>query len=169
MEKPDLIELRKANFVTIDALGPPGRRTFYLQAAQDDLVVTMIIEKEQAAALAVAINNLLAQMGEAESEVEITGLELIEPFVPLFRVGQLKLGYDPGRDMLLLIAEELVMEEGEHPARVHIWATREQMRQLSRKAAAVVAAGRPLCPLCYEPINPDEPHACVRGNGRRRS
>ena len=168
MMPPDLIEIEHPDFVTVDALGPPGQRTFYLQAGQNDLLVTLVIEKEQAAAVALALGRALEQLGIAEAEGDVAGPELVQPFEPLFRVGQLKLGYDEARDMLLIIAEELAPEEQERRTRVHIWVTRQQAASLIRRAMAVVSAGRPTCPLCHELISPHEPHVCVKGNGRKR-
>jgi uncharacterized repeat protein (TIGR03847 family) len=166
MNQPEWIELSHADFITVDTIGPPGQRTFYLQAAQDELVVTLIIEKEQAAAIAVAIGGALQQLEEINEEVDLSGLDLILPIEPLFRVGKLELGYDQERDMLVIAAEELT--EGEPGGRVRIWARHEQMAALARKAAVAVAAGRPICPLCDEIIEPDEEHVCVRDNGRKR-
>jgi uncharacterized repeat protein (TIGR03847 family) len=34
----------------------------------------------------------------------------------------------------------------------------------ARRAARIVASGRPACPFCGQPLNP-EGHVCVRGNG----
>jgi uncharacterized repeat protein (TIGR03847 family) len=166
MNQPEWIELSHADFITVDTIGPPGQRTFYLQAAQDELVVTLIIEKEQAAAIAVAIGGALQQLEEINEEVDLSGLDLILPIEPLFRVGKLELGYDQERDMLVIAAEELT--EGGPGGRVRIWARHEQMAALARKAAVAVAAGRPICPLCDEIIEPDEEHVCVRDNGRKR-
>jgi uncharacterized repeat protein (TIGR03847 family) len=168
MESPDLIEIERADFVTVGALGRPGQRTFYLQAGQNDLLVTLIIEKEQAAAMGIALGKALEQLGAAEAEGDVTGSDLVEPVEPLFRVGMLKLGYDEARDRVLIIAEELVAEEESRGTRVHIWATRQQASLLSRQAMAVVSAGRQPCPVCHEPMSPNEPHVCVKGNGRKR-
>lgn len=167
MSLPELIELSDADFVTIDTIGPPGQRTFYLQAAQDELLVTVVIEKEHAAAMTIAIGGVLERLGEGDLEPEIAGLDLIQPAEPLFRVGKLGLGYDEARDMLIIVAEELVAEE-EQGAKVRIWADRSKMAALARKAASAVASGRPTCSLCGEPISPDEEHVCVRDNGRKR-
>jgi uncharacterized repeat protein (TIGR03847 family) len=38
------------------------------------------------------------------------------------------------------------------------------MRALARHAAAIVAAGRPICVLCGRPIDP-EGHFCPKRNG----
>jgi uncharacterized repeat protein (TIGR03847 family) len=167
MNQPEWIELSRVDFVTIDTIGPPGQRVFYLQAAQDDLLVTLIIEKEQAAAIAVAVGGALRQLGEDFEESEPGSMELILPVEPLFRVGKLELGYEQERDMLAIVAEELA-PEGQEGGRVRIWATHEQMAALARKAAVAVASGRPICPLCDEIINPGEEHVCVRDNGHKR-
>ncbi|MFQ6102281.1 MAG: DUF3090 family protein [Anaerolineae bacterium] len=167
MGQPETIELSQADFITIDTIGPPGQRTFYLQAAQGEMLITLIIEKMHAAALSIAIGNILKQLGEID-EPEPASLDLIQPVEPLFRVGKLGLGYNHVQDMLVVVAEELVTEEGQQAARVHIWASPAQMAALARKAATAVAAGRPICPLCREPMDPGEKHVCVRGNGRKR-
>jgi uncharacterized repeat protein (TIGR03847 family) len=167
MNQPEWIELSHADFVTVDTIGPPGQRTFYLQAAQDDLVITLVIEKEQAAAIAVAIGGALQQLDVIDDAFDLSGLDLIPPIEPLFRVGKLELGYDHERDMLVIAAEELTAED-EQGGRVRIWAGHEQMAALARKAAVAVAAGRPICPLCDEVIEPDEEHVCARDNGRKR-
>lgn len=56
---------------------------------------------------------------------------------------------------------------GPEPARVRLWATREQMLALSRHGAAVAARGRPRCPLCGNPMDP-EGHTCPAMNGHGR-
>ena len=167
MSQPVWIELSRADSVVIDTIGPPGQRVFYLQAAQDDLLVTLIIEKEQAAAIAIAVGGALRQLGEEVEEAVLLSMELIRPIEPLFRVGKLELGYDQERDMLAIVAEELV-PEGEAGGRVRIWATHEQMAVLAHQAAIAVASGRPICPLCDEIIDSDEEHVCVRDNGHKR-
>jgi uncharacterized repeat protein (TIGR03847 family) len=163
---PELIELSQTDFITIDTIGPPGQRTFYLQAAQGDTLITLIIEKAHAAALSITANNILQRLGEID-EPEPVDVDLIHPIEPLFRVGKLELGYDQIRDMLVVVADELVAEEGQGGTRVRIWVSRAQMAALAHKSAIVVAAGRPTCPLCSEPINPGEKHVCVRDNGRK--
>ena len=43
----------------------------------------------------------------------------------------------------------------------------EQARAFARRAVALVASGRPNCPFCGRPIDP-EGHICPRANGYRR-
>ena len=92
-------------------------------------------------------------------------MELAEPVDPVFRIGQLGLGYDQASKLLVMVAYELPEEE--NPATVNVvrfWATPEQMRKLARHAAVLIAAGRPLCVLCGRPIDP-EGHFCPKRNG----
>ena len=42
-----------------------------------------------------------------------------------------------------------------------------QARVFAHRAAAVVAQGRPPCPFCGNPLDP-EGHICPRANGYRR-
>jgi len=171
MSLPNLIELEAADFVTVDTIGPPGKRTFFLQAAQETMLVTVVIEKEHAAALSIAIRSMLEQLDQGETEVEgeagSADMGLIHPVEPLFRVGQLGLGYDETQDMLVIMAEELTREE-EQGSRVHIWGNRALMAALAHHAATVVALGRPVCPLCNEVIDSGEVHVCIKDNGRKR-
>jgi len=167
---PQFLGLSHVDFITVGAIGPPGERIFYLQAAQGDLVVSLLIEKEQAAALSLGIQQLLDRLGGVPEEEPIpTDLELRQPVRPLFRVASLGLGYDPEVDALVIVARASVAGEGEgrEAPEIHFWATRAQMFALAERSADVVRAGRPRCPLCQEPLQPGERHVCTRGNGRR--
>lgn len=164
---PEFLGLSRVDFVTIGTVGPPGHRTFYLQAGQGDLVISLIIEKEHAAALSIGVQQMLTELGGVPKNALIpTELELRQPLRPLFRVGSLGLGYDAKEDALVLIARAQVAEGQEAPE-VHLWCSRAQMYALAEHAAEVVAAGRPRCPLCEEPLDPGERHVCPRGNGRK--
>jgi uncharacterized repeat protein (TIGR03847 family) len=168
------VELERTDKVTAGAVGEPGERTFFVQAREGERVVTILVEKEQVELLATSIVEILATVGLATGEgpPEET-LELEPPLEPLWRAGRLSIGYAEDRDRMLLELEELVEEgEGEddpdrpEPARVRIWATREQMLALARHGAAVAARGRPRCRFCGGPIDP-EGHACPAMNGHR--
>ncbi len=172
---PDLVyDLDPVSFVTVGTMGPPGRRTFYLQATQGRTIVSVIVEKEQAWALAESLNQLLEALEERYphrpgpvQDVDYD-MGLLQPTEVLWRVGQMGLGYDEDADLIVLIAQELLFEEDEadEPQAVRFTATREQMRALSEHAAWVVEQGRPQCPLCGNPINPDG-HFCPESNGHR--
>jgi uncharacterized repeat protein (TIGR03847 family) len=175
---PDFVyNLDPASFITVGTIGPPGRRTFYLQAAEASTLVSMIIEKEQALALAQSLDRLLEALkerypGRPGPIEEVTyDMKLLEPAGELWRVGQMGLGYDEETDRIVLIAQELQLEDDEEairePEAVRLTATREQMQALSEHAARVVEQGRPECPLCGNPIDPTG-HFCPPSNGHRR-
>jgi len=161
--------------ITVEAVGAPGQRVFLLQASEGDASITLKMEKQQAAVLAVSIDRMLEDLAEqfpreiARSEEPLASdLMLREPIEVLFVVGQMGMGYDRSEDALVLVLQELTAEEDRDSARVaRIWATRGQMKALSRHIQEVVARGRPICALCGEPIDP-EGHFCPKSNGRER-
>ena len=170
-----MIEMHPVSRITIDAIGPPGQRVFFLQASQGIETVTLKIEKEQAHVLAQGIDQVLAELAKQFpreiSKVEeplSSELMLRDPLEPLFAIGQIGLGYDESEDVLVLVVQELtVEEEADNAAVARFWATRGQRQALSRHVQERVAQGRPICPLCNRPIDPDG-HFCPKSNGRER-
>lgn len=156
-------DLDPVSFITVGVVGPPGQRTFFLQAARGTRVVSLIIEKEHAAALAVSVRRLLEAVEEAEGDAPPKNLDLLQPVEPKFRVGQLGIGILEERSMIVLEADELTTED-ETGARARFVATFAQMAALAQHAVDMVNAGRPVCELCGEPIDP-EGHYCPRRNG----
>jgi uncharacterized repeat protein (TIGR03847 family) len=174
-------ELDNVTRLTADAVGEPGQRTFYLQAASGADQVTLLVEKEQVRRLAENLETWLPELaaGRPEDPAEAVAAEagelaLAEPLEPDFRVGQLSLSYDEERDRVLVIATELQADEEEDPLEladpleVRLLVTRAQLRVLARHGAEVVARGRPLCPLCGNPLDPGG-HICPAQNGHRPS
>jgi len=159
-------EIPEVDNLTAGAVGPPGQRVFYLQARRADLVVSLRLEKAQVAALVAYLVGMLADI-PPPGEVPATGRELTEPVVAEWVVGSLGVTYDEDADRVVILAEELV-EEGEDGARARITATRDQIAALSVAGAEAVAAGRPPCPLCGQPLDP-EGHMCARLNGHRQT
>jgi uncharacterized repeat protein (TIGR03847 family) len=109
------IELNPADFLTIGTVGPKGQRVFYLQAASGAVLVSLIIEKEQARALGEAIEELLqdldARFPAPRGLPASDNMELREPITPRFRVAQMGLGYDEDRDMIVLVAQALASRD----------------------------------------------------------
>jgi uncharacterized repeat protein (TIGR03847 family) len=169
-------ELDPVTRLTADAVGEPGQRTFYLQAASGSEQVTLLLEKEQVRRLADSLQSWLPELASDRPEdpeearaAEDGDLALAEPLEPDFRVGQLTLTYDDTRDRIVIVATELVdAEQGAEPQEVRLWVTRAQLRVLARHGAEVAARGRPLCPLCELPMDPDG-HVCPAHNGHRPS
>ena len=156
-------EIEDADLLTTGTVGPPGQRVFYLQAREGRRVVSLRLEKTQVAALCRYLGELLADLPAVEPAP--ADMALVEPVVPEWVVGSMGVTYDEEDDRVLLVAEEMV-EEDEEPAHARIRATRAQVAALIRHGTEVVAAGRPPCPLCGGPLDP-EGHMCVRLNGHR--
>ncbi|MGD2079356.1 MAG: DUF3090 domain-containing protein [Chloroflexota bacterium] len=162
------IEMNPVTHLTIGTVGPPGQRVFYLQGSRGSDIVSMIIEKQQASMLASSLETLLEDLAEkypadVDREPVWTDMRLREPIEPLFRVGNMGLGYNEEVDKVVVVAYELVDEEEEASA-VSLWATRAQAQALIKHANEVVSAGRPICGNCGQPIDPDG-HFCPNRNG----
>ena len=167
----DLFDFNPVSRITIDAVGPPGERTFLLQASQGTSSITLKMEKEQAKILAVSIIELLEDLDEkyprSRSKLDkplSADLMLQEPLEPTFIIGQIGLGYEQGQDMIVLVIQEVQYEGKTDLATARLWATRGQMEAMSEHALQVVEQGRPICPLCNAPMDPDG-HFCPKSNG----
>jgi uncharacterized repeat protein (TIGR03847 family) len=157
-------EIPEADLLTTGTVGPVGQRVFFIQVRNDEQVVSLRLEKAQVAALIAHLGVVMADLPPPDDLP--TDLDLIEPVVAEWVVGSLGVTYDEDADRVVLLAEELV-EDDEEPARAVIRATREQVAAFSLHGAAVVEAGRPPCPLCGQPLDP-EGHVCIRLNGHRQ-
>ena len=160
----DSFELDAPDHFTAGAVGPPGQRTFYLQARQLDTLVTLKSEKAHVHALGEHLAGLLAKL-EAVTGQPQRDLALIEPIDPSWAVGSLGVGYDEADDRIVVVAEEL-MEEGStgKPSTARFSITRAQAAAFVEVARDLMNAGRPTCPVCSLPMDPDG-HICPRGNG----
>jgi uncharacterized repeat protein (TIGR03847 family) len=169
-------DLNPVNHLTTDAVGPPGKRVFYLQGQSTDQLVTLIVEKSQIQSLAIGVEQFLTELAErfpdlpeASAEYDDAEMALLQPIDPAFRVGQLGLGYDESDDRLILVARE-IQAEGEDPELASVarfWCTRSQIRKMCRWGVEVARRGRPICGNCGQPIDP-EGHFCPKRNGHRR-
>lgn len=169
------IDVDPVDHITADAIGQPGQRVFYIHAWQDQRAVTVIIEKAQLQSLTVGIEQFLAQVMEANPELDEASGDYLEdqmhihpPVEPLFRVGEIGLGYEKTRDLVVLFVKELLLDEvdPDSAAVVRFWATRTQVRRLARWGLEVANRGRPMCPQCGQPMEP-EGHFCPKKNGHK--
>jgi len=167
------IDLQPVSHITTDAIGTPGKRVFYIQGWQGERTITVIVEKIQIQSLAVGLEQFLAEIYEkypnlpdASAEFEEEKMHINPPVDPLFRVGELGLGYDAERDLVVLVAREMVPEgeEGEDASVVGFWCTRSQLRAMCHWGMEVASRGRAICPQCGQPMDP-EGHFCPKKNG----
>jgi len=149
---------------TAGAVGKPGQRVFYLQARQARQVVSLRCEKEQVRALGEYLAGLLTKLPAVSGESP-TDTALFEPVDPAWIVAALGAGYDRDADRVVVETRELLEEDAnEEPAvgRFHI--TRGQATALVERVRTLMQSGRPICPMCHQPKDPDG-HVCPRANG----
>jgi len=167
-------------------VGEPGARTFFLQARSGPRLVSVALEKEQVAVLAERIDELLDEvMSSSGTETLVPavapmGLEdsepLEQPIDEQFRAGTMTLSWDPAIDRVVIEVFPLmdtsdvdddVEAEVEPDEVLMVRLEAGPARAFVQRAALVIEAGRPDCPFCGSPIDP-EGHLCVRANGYRR-
>jgi uncharacterized repeat protein (TIGR03847 family) len=169
-----LTDYNPVSRITVGAVGQPGQRIFLLQASQGPSTTTLKLEKEQARVLATSTMELLEELDEKYprsysklDEPLSSDLMIQEPMEPDFVIGQIGLGYDQENDAIVIVVQEIQLEGSDDPSTARFWASRAQMKALSEHALEVVEQGRPLCPLCEQPIDPDG-HFCPKTNGHER-
>lgn len=171
-------------------VGEPGDRTFFLQARDGGRVVSVALEKVQVAVLAERLGALLDELdlrGIAPAEDDPIGIAAVEtesvddepldePVNEAFRAGSLTLGWDGGAERVLVEAraqdadgeaidpDDDDEEDEDGPDLLRVRMTASAARSFVNRAAQVVAAGRPPCPLCGAPLDP-RGHICPRRNG----
>ncbi|MEZ0580531.1 DUF3090 domain-containing protein [Nocardioides sp. MH1] len=171
-------------------VGEPGARTFFLQAREGARLVSVALEKQQVAALAERIDELLDEvMTETSTDAVVPAVAPIGladedplelPIAEEFRAGTMTLSWDPQAERVVIevfpVGEELVgltddvevEAEAEEPSEVFVVRIDAgHARAFVKRAERVIGAGRPDCPFCGQPIDPDG-HLCVRANGFKR-
>ncbi len=172
-------------------VGPPGQRTFFLQARSGARVTSVALEKQQVSVLAARIDELLDDvMRSAEVDATIPAVApvdledpgpLEQPIEEEFRAGTMTLSWDASAERIVVevfpFTEEAVVspdqpeEEIEEPEPEEVLLVRLPAglaRAFSKRAQSVVSAGRPPCPFCGDPVDPAG-HLCPRANGFRRT
>jgi uncharacterized repeat protein (TIGR03847 family) len=169
-------DLPSPTHFTVGTIGPPGQRTFFVQAGEGTTTVTLKLEKTQVAALAQYLAELLADLPPVPDEEIPFDLDLVEPAVPEWVVGTIGVAVDEVRDRMVVtfqelqpqaldqddVADEDVVDPDAGLAAFTI--TRPQAMGFVRRAAELVASGRPPCTLCGRPLDPDG-HVCIKTNG----
>ncbi len=154
---------------TVGTMGQPGSRVFYFQTFADGTEVAIKCEKQQAVELARHLVGLLADLPD-EDPGDVDPAEALPPTDLRWSVGSISIGVDRAATKIVVLFEELVLEEEDDdtpvertPNRMRVHLSAEQVRAFASQVAALTAAGRPICRLCEQPIDPDG-HACPRLN-----
>jgi uncharacterized repeat protein (TIGR03847 family) len=154
-------------------IGEPGDRAFYLQARKGGALVSVAVEKVQVAALAQRLEDLLDAVDAPTQPTATDPASLEEPVVELFRVGAMALAWDAGTDAVVIEAQtptedgdyiELPDDAEDGPDLLRVRINAADARGFVRRAEALLTAGRPACPFCGQPLDP-QGHFCPRGNG----
>ena len=173
-------------------VGDPGARTFFLQARDGGRLVSVVLEKAQVSVLAERLSALLDELGRRGLELPGSSAEvggptdsapLDEPLVEAFRAGTLTLTWDGDRERIIVEAREITVddeaddddEETEGPVVVadddedgpdliRVVMRPATARGFADRATFIVGSGRPPCPLCGRPLEP-QGHICPRRNG----
>ena len=164
-------------------VGPPGQRTFFLQASAGRTLLSVSLEKQQVAVLADRINDLLDSYaggagGDLAAVDAVDNAPLDTPIEDEFRVNTLSLAWDEARDVIIIEALDRdpdaepdpdAVEDplDAEPRRIRVVLPPARARAFARRAQTVVSAGRPPCPFCGGPLEP-EGHICPRANGYKR-
>src|SRR5689334_22428010 len=140
-------------------VGPPGGRTFFLQASGEGRLVSVWLEKVQVSVLADRVNDLLDAHAEgtATEPLDIGDTEpLATPIEDEFRVDTLALAWDTERATVVIECHDADPEEApeETLQTLRVVLTPQAARAFARRCGAVVSAGRPACPFCGQPLDP---------------
>ena len=164
-------------------VGSPGERTFYLQAADGARVVSVALEKQQVAVLADRLEQLLdevvARTGTALPAAEFDSAALEQPIDEEFRVSAMGLAWNGDSGLIVIeaqapaegedVAEQTLLEDVEEgPDALRVLIEPRRARAFIDRARKLLAAGRPPCPLCGQPLDPTG-HICPRHNGYHRT
>jgi len=164
-------------------VGQPGERTFFLQASGGGRTISVSLEKVQVQVLADRLEELLEEVRRrGAGDVPAVAPRELEDTAPLdapveeeFRVSTMGLAWDGEVVVVEALAPqdaeaeevEPLAETDEGPDALRVRLSADMARAFVARAQRVVAAGRPPCPLCQLPLDP-EGHVCPRQNGHRR-
>lgn len=169
------LDIDPCDHITADAIGKPGQRVFYLQAQKADQSYTILIEKIQLQTLAIGIEKFVAELEvhnlsltESVADYDDDQMRILVVGTPLFRAGDIGIGYDSDRDLMVLVTKEILLDEmdEEDASIVRFWCSRNQAKALALWSMELANRGRQNCPQCGLPMEPDG-HFCLKKNGHR--
>lgn len=175
-------------------VGPPGQRTFFLQARAGVRLLSVACEKQQVEILGQRMLELLDEVRIADETVQIPDqlnedlidmAALDQPIDEEFRAGTITLSWDARAQRVSVevfsadgeirapietdeaMLQAIEVEEPEPSEALVVHLTAAQALAFAARAGQVVQAGRHSCQFCGGPIDP-EGHLCPRANGFRR-
>lgn len=179
-----VIEFSEPARFTVGTVGQPGERTFFIQAEDGVRLISVSLEKNQVQALAERLVFMLKEIKQVVPTFTLKSLPrdekpLSTPIEDEFRVGVIGLAYDQSTELIqidLQAMKDEVNEESDFVEVDDLSSDRDILRvsitpheasRFSKRAVAVIGAGRLPCPFCGGPID-SRGHLCPRANGYRR-
>jgi uncharacterized repeat protein (TIGR03847 family) len=179
-----VIEFNEPQRFTVGTVGVPGERTFFIQAEDGPRLISVSLEKSQVQALADRLVFMLREIKQVIPNFLIKDLpkdekSLSTPIEEEFRVGLIGIAFDQSTELIQIDLQAVSEEDQEDTQFVdvddlssdrdilRISITPSEASRFSKRASAVVGAGRLPCPFCGGPLD-SRGHLCPRANGYRR-
>lgn len=170
------VDLGLVDSIRAATIGEPGQRTFNItaQSARGTAIVWM--EKDLLLQLSLAIRQLAEEQTAPDAptafvpEYAHTG----DPVSVEFKAGDMRLQYDAAADVFTMEAtdpgdrDDDDAEDAEEQVAVQFSFGRSAAEEMAEEGQNIVAAGRPICPYCHSPIEPDG-HVCPKTNGHSKT
>lgn len=165
-----MIDFGLVDAIDAESIGPPGERTFRIRARAGANRAALWMEKEQLATLGRAFSQLLADRSGRRGSPADPAPEIGDDFGESpdvdFRIARLEIDFDEDSERIVLLADDdEALERGDTPA-FRLELTRAMALAIVQRIPPIVAAGRPLCPLCGRPLDAaGAAHFCPGSNG----
>ena len=158
--------LGRPELLSAVAVGDPGKRTFFIAVGEHGRWLRVWLEKQDVQALAAAIRELflrLSQMGigsSAKNEDSVGNMTSKLPAAEL-ELREASLGFEDGNGRLDFVVE--AVGPSKESQSLETRPTLAQLKSFADEAEKVCSAGRPICSVCGQPIDPSG-HDCPGKN-----
>src|SRR5579883_2931313 len=146
-----------ASGILADAVGQPGNRRYRILVRNEVDLANLWCERQHLEALGQAVTQVIMQYPPS---VEVNPdrppregpLSFdMRPVVEL-QVRNLALGYDETAKLFVLMVQDIDSDEGDAPS-FTCSVSREQLTAFGYAVFALLASGRPRCPICNRPMD----------------
>lgn len=163
-----MIDFGVAKEAEARSTGEPGQRTFHLRIiGEGGQSASLKLEKQHLVGLLTGVRRLLEQIGYAGKREVRAAADFPTTADYDFPVGQLGIGFSTEDGAVVIEAAELEAEDDQKATAIRVRLSPRQGEWLATQLEEIIGAGRPICPLCWTPVDP-EGHVCVRSNGHSR-
>ena len=160
-----MADLGTVRRIEAQAAGRPGQREFRLWViGAHQEFARLKIEKEHLLGLRMAIHRVLSGSPGPATPSDTPRDDFPEAPGYDFVVGRLGVAFSESDGLMVLEADEIAPEEETSPFTLRFAFNRSQAANLAREIDEIIAAGRPPCRLCRQPVDAAG-HVCIRSNG----